>query len=453
MPIYTGNTTVNSAITSTSLTEMSPQSYLVTNALRNTVRPTLLLPFNESTVVDPRITFTRASSATYFNKLGVLTTAAANVPRIDYNSSTGACLGLLIEQSSTNVYYPSTNWWPNSSPSGLINGVTQNAGVGPDGSSTAMSLVPSTTNTIVHYNYGVFTASPSTTYTCSVFLKANGYSFARIGLENSSFATNMYVSFDLSAGTITSQSANSSGTITACANGWYRVTVTNTTLSTIGNTVASIFVFNTGTGASYAGDGVSGILAWGIQAEALSFSTSYIATTSAAATRSADLAVISGTNFSSWYNTTASTILIAAQKNTSADTGYGGVVELNNNTVNNRLQFYVAPSSKTLHWADEYTSNTTDADLTVGTYTLSTAYRAAGSITGALSTSGNISASLNGVTAVTGTTGNFPGVSFTQMQIGSLSGGSGGNFMNGWIQRIAYYPVAFSTTQLQAMTS
>ena len=103
MPIYTGNTTVNSAITSTSLTEMSPQSYLVTNALRNTVRPTLLLPFNESTVVDPRITFTRASSATYFNKLGVLTTAAANVPRIDYNSSTGACLGLLIEQASTNI--------------------------------------------------------------------------------------------------------------------------------------------------------------------------------------------------------------------------------------------------------------------------------------------------------------------------------------------------------------
>jgi len=39
------------------------------------------------------------------------------------------------------------------------------------------------------------------------------------------------------------------------------------------------------------------------------------------------------------------------------------------------------------------------------------------------------------------------------MNIGYIGGIGAGNQMNGWIQRIAYYPVAFSNTQLQAMSS
>jgi hypothetical protein len=47
---------------------------------------------------------------------------------------------------------------------------------------------------------------------------------------------------------------------------------------------------------------------WGAQLEEGAFPTSYIPTTTAAVTRSADLASITGSAFSGWYNSTAGTM-------------------------------------------------------------------------------------------------------------------------------------------------
>lgn len=65
--------------------------------------PTLNLQFVGSTTLDPRIFFTRASTGTYFDSAGVLQTAAINTPRFDYNPSTLAAQGLLIEEARTNL--------------------------------------------------------------------------------------------------------------------------------------------------------------------------------------------------------------------------------------------------------------------------------------------------------------------------------------------------------------
>jgi hypothetical protein len=53
--------------------------------------------------LDPRIIFTRASTATYFDQNGVMQTAAVNAPRWDYNPTTHVLNGLLIEDQRTNV--------------------------------------------------------------------------------------------------------------------------------------------------------------------------------------------------------------------------------------------------------------------------------------------------------------------------------------------------------------
>ncbi len=68
-----------------------------------TIRPSLNLDFANSKTVDPRITFSRASSATYFDEKGVMRTAPAGVPRIDHDPVTGECKGLLIEEQRTNL--------------------------------------------------------------------------------------------------------------------------------------------------------------------------------------------------------------------------------------------------------------------------------------------------------------------------------------------------------------
>jgi hypothetical protein len=65
--------------------------------------PSLDLTFTVPGSLDPRITFTRASTATYFDSAGVMQTAAVNAPRWDYDPVTRALRGLLIEEARTNL--------------------------------------------------------------------------------------------------------------------------------------------------------------------------------------------------------------------------------------------------------------------------------------------------------------------------------------------------------------
>jgi hypothetical protein len=70
--------------------------------------PSLDLAFAATGTLDPRITFTRASGATYFDVTGTMQTAATNVPRFDYDPVTHAAKGLLIEEQRINLLLNST---------------------------------------------------------------------------------------------------------------------------------------------------------------------------------------------------------------------------------------------------------------------------------------------------------------------------------------------------------
>jgi hypothetical protein len=80
------------------------------------------------------------------------------------------------------------------------------------------------------------------------------------------------------------------------------------------------------------GNGTSGIYIWGAQVEAGAFPTSYIPTTGATATRAADVASMTGTNFSSWYNVNQGTTFFATLLQTPANNfSHGFLSEENGN--------------------------------------------------------------------------------------------------------------------------
>src|SRR5690606_11840432 len=90
-------------------------------------------------VLAPFVTFTRASTATYFDSAGVMQTAAIDEPRVDYDPDTLELRGLLIEPQRTNL---------------LLNSATL---------STQSVTVTATVHTLSFYGTGTVTLSGAST--------------------------------------------------------------------------------------------------------------------------------------------------------------------------------------------------------------------------------------------------------------------------------------------------
>jgi hypothetical protein len=96
---------------------------------------------------------------------------------------------------------------------------------------------------------------------------------------------------------------NSTG-VEAYPNGWYRVSITFTTAATPINVQAGVYIATSnGTLPAASTAGLNAYI-WGIQAELGAFPTSYIPTTSAALTRSADVCSVTTTGWSNAGNDT-----------------------------------------------------------------------------------------------------------------------------------------------------
>ena len=287
---------------------LTPSTALST--LRVGGRPALLLNFVGTTSLDSRITFTRASTATFVGSNGLIQSAAINAPRFDYDPVTLAAKGLLIEEQRTNLVTYSEQFndasWTKTNAT-----ITANATTSPDGTTNADTLVENTALGTHDVRRNI-SASASTAYTQSIFLKAAGRTRGQMQMFGNGGGTT--VTFNLTTVTATAAGAyggwtGASATITNYGNGWYRITSTATT--NVGLTVLTYATFleNAAGSASYTGDGVSGMHFYGAQLEAGAFATSYIPTVASQVTRSADVATMTGTNFSSWYNQNAGTML------------------------------------------------------------------------------------------------------------------------------------------------
>ena len=173
------------------------------------------------------------------------------------------------------------------------------------------------------------------------------------------------------------------------------------------------------------------------QMEQGAFATSPILTSTAAATRSADVASITGSNFSSWYNQTEGTVF--ADANVGSGTfpyAYG----ISDGTGNNRIILYRVNSPATTSTpfdlrVDSGGSNSASFSLSAATTRFGFAYKA-----------NDFAISGNGGAPSTDTSGAVPSVN--QMTIG------GPTFFqcNGTIKRFAYFPTRLANSTLQTLT-
>lgn len=69
--------------------------------------PTVVFDFAKTERLDPRVTFTRASNATYTAANNLIATVGTNTPRFQYEN--GVCQGLFVELQRTNLYKYSTD--------------------------------------------------------------------------------------------------------------------------------------------------------------------------------------------------------------------------------------------------------------------------------------------------------------------------------------------------------
>lgn len=395
------------------------------------------LRFAQLKTLDSRVTFTRASSGTYVGADGLVKSASTNEARFDHNPTTGESLGLLVEEARTNLVLQSedlsTSW------TNINTTETTNAATAPDGTTTADKLVETATTT-EHSIRQDSTSQAAGTYTFSIFAKAAERTFLQFAATGvlGSFRAN----FNIGAGTLGSSDPELITSIIPYGNGWYKCIVTRTT--TAAGTLRSQWNIVTSSTAarveSYAGDGTSGLLLWGAQLEAGAFPTSYIPTTTATVTRAADVASITGTNFSSWYNQTAGTSLIELRE---VDrTGSRTPRSFSDGTTSNRIDAFftssLTVSTRLLVSGSAYNPGnlTLLAAGTVNKHVISMATGSAISVA-------------NGTLSTESTPPSLPVVN--RLVIGADS--VGGTPFTGTIKRLTYWPVRLANPTLQSITT
>lgn len=384
------------------------------------------------------ITFTRASSGTYVGSDGFIKTAAANEPRFDHNPTTGESLGLLVEEQRTNLLvrseeFDSGSWTKTAST------VTANAIAAPNGTTTADLLVPDTSNS-THYIQAAASVTNGTSYTFSVYAKSSG-SLSKIVLSAQYVSLfQLQAVFDLASGTISSKLTQATAQITSMGNGWYRCSVTAT--SSDAGTVSNPMRIFPETASSYTGDGTSGIYIWGAQLEVGSFPTSYIPTTSATVTRTADVASITGANFTRWYRQDEMTVYAAyLLLETTGNAASNRTILYTDNGSGGSRMFYLAAYSGSAARRPRYFD-----DSTTDMFPVSTSNKFAV----ALATDNNAACIDNGV--ITSDITGSPISGQARAAIGSYAAISSVGFFNGTLSRLTYWQSRLPNSTLQDLT-
>jgi hypothetical protein len=255
-------------------------------------------------------------------------------------------------------------------------------------------------------------------------------------------AVNDYANFDIQNGVIGSVGSTASNAqIQNFGNGWYRISVTLSGYS--GNTNLYFGFIASGTSAwnTFDPNFNKSLYAWGCQIENSSYPTSYIPTTSASATRVAD--VCSKTGISSLIGQTQGTVFCdfnyIATTNTSDTTpirllgsGSAGMyLEIN---ANNTFEVVVVNSVGALVF------NSTSSAQTAGRYKFAIAYNA-----------NDYAYYLNGTQVALDTSGAFASASLDSLNLGMYQSGS--QHLDGSINQAVLFTTRLTNSELASLTT
>lgn len=377
------------------------------------LRPTLSLDFLAG-LNDSRITYSGGANGTRVNSSGNI--VAATTPRFDYDPVTLAAKGLLVEEARTNK---NTNY--NASPNGSLTNLTKSgdaasvlsevddtaaltaAGLGSIGNAKAFLLDNSLGATSAFVTFGGQVGNTNA-HCFSVYVRGGtGYAGQPSGTGGVTFTT-------------------SSSYVRRTAENWTPAFTTTPALIRADAGQSVYFILN--------------------QLEECAFVTSPIVVAGAAVTRTADSAVMTGTNFSDWFNESEGTMVVGFSEYalTAADRYIA--------------EIYADASNKTLSIR---TNNTTVlgftraagafvGDVSSGTVTVNAATK----VTYAYKLN-DVGLCVNGATVAVDMTVSPLPTAQTVLVIGAFSSGTAQ--INGHIRTLQYYPRRVSNEQLQALTS
>ena len=367
-------------------------------------------------------TYTGFGKGTRVNKEGLIEVVENDRPRIDYLDSEDGVF--LLEKASTNLITYSEDVshssWAKTSVS-----ITSNSILSPDGSLNASTITEN--STLNNHRISVNGLVGSGTHTVSVFAKANDRNWLII--RNA--ANNAW--FDVLNGVVgTVESGN--GSIESYGNGWYRCSVTMSSLSTPAVGIAD----NNGS-YSYQGNGTGSLYIWGAVAENNSAASSYIPTQGTIQTRVQEAA--SGSGNSEVFNSEQGVLFANIAAN--ANDGTYRMISLSDGTVNNSTNIQYSGVSNQIRTRIE-NSGSPQADIT-STVTSQTLFNKIA----VLYKSNQFELWSNGFKVGEDTSGTPP----SGINELSFDRGDGGSDFYGKTKEISYYDAILTDLELETLTS
>jgi hypothetical protein len=190
--------------------------------------------------------------------------------------------GLLVEGARTNLALHSADfgnaYWVKAASS-----VTTDQAVAPDGATAGDRLIEDNTNATHSIQTGTVTVVNGSTYTFSVWVKANGRGFVRLSRAGGAVGS----SFNLATGAVLDASG-STGRATIFPSGWVRCSIAFATVSTSVSMFVELQQTASTSAQAYTGDNTSGVFLWGAQLELGSFASTYVPTVASTVTRATD---------------------------------------------------------------------------------------------------------------------------------------------------------------------